>query len=76
MSIEHGKRVRSIRDMKICGTVVGFGTIMWPADSDPEGSSGDQRPVPVYMVKPDNMVGSMANGPTVLVLRVDMVVAD
>ena len=81
MPIEHGKRVRSLRDMKIKGTVVGYGAIPWPPrdpDSGPDYgmSPGDLTLHAVYLVKPDNMIGSMNGGPIVLVMRVDMTEAD
>lgn len=76
MSIEHGKRVRSIRDMKIKGTVVGYGSIMWLSGVKDGNTIDDKAVHAVYLVRPDNMIGSMNGGPTVLVMRADMTVID
>lgn len=64
-----GTVIRSKRTDKIVGSVVGFGTIMWPQD-DPN-LTGDDAPWPVYLVKVSR--GSSGLGPACATLRADMV---
>lgn len=61
--------VRSRRDPKIIGPVIGYGVLRWP-ETPGNGISFDDQPVVVYLVQVATASSSL--GPACAVLRVDM----
>jgi hypothetical protein len=68
-----GAVVRSNWNPSIVGTVVGFGSLMWPSDKDQSYDAiiGDSQPKLVYLVQ--QSPGSNALKPACIVLRADRV---
>lgn len=57
------EQVKSLRDEKIVGPIIGYGTIYWDQDT---------QPVLVYLVQ-SRAEGSSPLGPAIAVLRADQV---
>ena len=67
-TFRYGEKVRSLRDDKIVGNVVGFGSLVWPPTP---GGPGDMGPQDVVLVQTAQASSSL--GPACVVLRADMV---
>jgi hypothetical protein len=63
--------VKSLRDEKIAGPIIGFGTLFWERKAEGPFDT-DDLPVLVYLVQ-INEKGSSSLGPAVAVLRADQV---
>lgn len=66
---EMADEVRSKRDKKIAGTVIGYGTLQWPEPKEDH----DQAPVLVYLVQVDKR-GSSSLQPAIAVLSAEQTV--
>lgn len=63
-----GTTVRSLRDTRITGQIVGYGSLTWPQNSE---LHGDDEQKPVYLVQV--AYGSSSLCRACIVLRVDQV---
>lgn len=67
----YGMKVRSIRDPKLVGHVVGYGSVTWPTnDPDMNGDAGIPQPCLLVQVAR----GSSGLGPACAVWRADLCV--
>jgi hypothetical protein len=67
---EIGSYIRSLRNPKLMGQVVGFGSLRWYTDNE-DASSNDEDMQMVYIVKVREASSSL--GPATAVFRADMV---
>ncbi len=63
MTIQYGASIRSIRDEKLVGVVVGYGMLQW---------GPEDKPTAVYLVKVRE--GSTSLGPACVVMDAEMTV--